>query len=186
MNTGRNRLAEPQITRNGRTPFATGCDQFGRNGFTVTGNIQQPLEALGHTGIAPGMLQQKTDDLRQTAVDPFEITFEAKIIGAVQLTDACGVAAAAQILQQEGVIEFPACALVQLQLIRQMHADPAAAHAMSRRLTLGHVQRVRQCTDQLGKTHTGAVVQLPTFHILSRDEACRSLYADTQRLHQLV
>ena len=99
MNTGRYRLTETQITRNGRTPFTAGRNQFSGNGFTVAGNIQQPLETFGNTGITPGMLQQKPDHLRQATVNPFKVTLEAKIIRAIQLTDTRGIAAAAQVFQ---------------------------------------------------------------------------------------
>ena len=53
------------------------------------------------------MTEDELRDLRQAAVDPLEVALEREVVGHVQLADARRVAAAAQVFQEQRVIELP-------------------------------------------------------------------------------
>ena len=101
-------------------------------------------EALGEAGFQSRVRQHETQRLRQTAVDILEVVFEGEVVGQIELADARGVAAAAEVLEQQRVIEFPQFVIGEAGLAADMDADPAAAHAMTGGLALGHVERVTE------------------------------------------
>ncbi|WP_304941565.1 hypothetical protein [Marinobacterium rhizophilum] len=86
--------------------------------------------------------------LGQAAVDCFEVVLEAQVVGGIKLADARGIAAAPQVLQQQGVIQLPLIGLRHANLTSDMHANPAAAHAVAPGLTLGHIQGMAEGAEE--------------------------------------
>ena len=97
----------------------------------------------------PGMREDEAQHLGKAVADALEVPFEVEIVGQIQLAYARGVAAAAEILQEQRIEERRLVGLRQADLLSDVDADPAAAHAMPRRLALGHVERVAERAEQL-------------------------------------
>jgi len=95
--------------------------------------------------------QHEAERLRKAAVDLLEVVLEGQIVGQIELADARRIAAAAEIFEQQRVVQLPDPALVEADFLADLHADPAAADAMTLRLPLGQVQRVAERTEQFGQ-----------------------------------
>jgi hypothetical protein len=80
--------------------------------------------------------QHETQGLRQAAADGLGVTFEGEVVGQIELTDTRGIAAAAQILHQQCVIQLTDLAFRLADLAPDVNADPASADAMALRLPL--------------------------------------------------
>ncbi len=106
------------------------------------------------------MAKDETQRLREAAVDLLEIVFEGQIVGQVELADARRIAAAAEILEQQGVVELRQIGFRRGRFAADMHSDPAAANAVAGRLALGHVQRMAERAQQLGQPNLTDVVFL--------------------------
>lgn len=102
----------------------------------------QRFESVNQAGGRACVTQHKTQHLRQRPIDPLEITLEAQVIGLVELANARGVAAATQVFEKQGVVKLSQLGFTQLKALADVHANPAAAHAVPLRLPLGDVQRV--------------------------------------------
>ncbi len=74
-----------------------------------------------------------------------------QVVGHVELADARRVAAAAEVLQQQRVIELPYFGFAQTDLAADMDADPATADAVPGRLALDHIQCVAERAEQFGQ-----------------------------------
>jgi hypothetical protein len=61
------------------------------------------------------MAQHKAQRLVHAAIDQFKIPFEFKIIDQVKLADARRIAAAAQVFEQQRVIELPYLQFIESQ-----------------------------------------------------------------------
>ena len=86
--------------------MAARLDQFAGDLAAVLEDVDDGAKPFGQAGFQPGMAQHETQRLRQAAVDELEVLLEGEIVGQIQLADARSVAAAAEILQQQRVIEF--------------------------------------------------------------------------------
>ena len=86
-------------------------------------------------------------------VDELAVRLESDVVGAEQLAHAGGRRRAADVLEQERVVEGVAVLGGELQLVREAHADQAGALGLPDRMPLGHVERVRERRDDLGLTH---------------------------------
>ncbi|MNV77327.1 hypothetical protein D3C71_1707390 [compost metagenome] len=95
------------------------------------------------------MRQHESQHLGQAVAHGLEVVLERQIVGQVQLADARGIAAAAQVLEQQGVVQAPELVLGQAQALPQLRAYPAAARAMALGLAFGDVESVAQGRDQL-------------------------------------
>src|SRR4051812_14697208 len=67
------------------------------------------------------------------------------------MANARRVAAATQILQQQGVIKLPDLRIAEADFLPDVDPDPAAAHAMTGRLTLDHIERMAERAEQFGE-----------------------------------
>ena len=108
-------------------------------------------EALGQARLQARVLEDEFEHLRQAVAHRLEALFERQIIRQVELADARGIAAAAQVLQQQGVIQIPQVFIRHAQFASHVHADPATADAMAFWLSLRDVQGLAQGGDQFGK-----------------------------------
>ena len=86
--------------------MAARLDQLARDLAAVLEDVDDGAEPLGEAGFQAGVAEHEAQRLRQAAVDGLEVVLEGEIVGQVQLADARRVAAAAEILQQQRVVEF--------------------------------------------------------------------------------
>ncbi len=93
------------------------------------------------------------DRRRLRPVDELAVRLERDVVGAEQLAHASGGRRAAHVLEQKRVVEGVPGLLVEPQLVRQAHADEAAALGLADGLPLGHVERMRERGDDLGLAH---------------------------------
>ena len=147
----RDRLAEPHLARDIGAALAAGLDQFAGDVAAILEHVDQRAKALGQAGLQSGMGEHEAKRLRQAAIDLLEVMFELDVVGQIELADPRGIAAAAQILEQQRVIQFPQLEFADPDLLTDLRADEAAAHAMPGRLAFGHVERVAERAQQFGE-----------------------------------
>ena len=131
--------------------LAARLDQLARDLAAVLEDVDDGAEAFGEAGFQAGVGEHEAQHLRQAVVDELEVALEREIVGEVELADARRIAGAAEILQQQRVVEVGELGLAEADLPADLHADPAAADAMSGRLPLGDVERVAQRAEQFGE-----------------------------------
>jgi hypothetical protein len=124
--------------------LTAGLHQLARHLAAVLEGAHDGAEALCEPSLQSGMGQHEAERLRQAAVDQLEIALEDPIIGKIELADAGGIAAAADVLQEQGVVEFRQVGIAQADLPADMHSDPAAAHAMPSWLAFGQIERMAE------------------------------------------
>jgi hypothetical protein len=129
-------------------PRWQGGDQIARNLGPVAQDRHHAAEALGQSGVQPGVLEHETQHLRQAVAHQHPVALEVVVVREVELANTRCVAAAAQVFQQQSVVKLPQLLIGQAQLPADVHADPAAAHAMPRRLAFGDVERIAERCDQ--------------------------------------
>ena len=150
-NALRDGFGEPHLARDLGAAMAARFDQFLGDLAAVLEDVDQRAKPLGQSGLHSGMRQDEAQHLRQAAVDGLEVALEGEVVGQIELADARRIAAAAEILQQQRVVELPDLALAQADLAADVDADPAAAHAMPGRLAFDHVQRVAERAEKFGE-----------------------------------
>ncbi len=97
------------------------------------------------------VLRRVAHDLRGLRpVHELAVRLESDVVAAEELAHACGRRRAADVLQQQRVVERVALLGAELQLPRDAHADQAAALGLAHGMALGHVERVRERCDHLG------------------------------------
>jgi hypothetical protein len=99
------------------------------------------------------MGEDEAQDLRKAAVDELEVPFEAQVVRQVEFADPGGVAAAAKILQEQGVIEIGELLVPEIERTADRDAYPAAADAMAGRLALGEVEGAAEGAEDLSETN---------------------------------
>jgi hypothetical protein len=119
----------------------------------IAQNGHDAAEPLGQARFQARVLEHETEHLRQAVAHRLEAALEVEIVRQVQLADAGGIAAAAKVLEQQRVIQFPQLVVVQASGTADMHPDPAAAHAVASGLAFGNVERIAQGANQLGELH---------------------------------
>jgi len=83
-------------------------------------------------------------------------SLELAVVAHVQLEDARRVAAAAEVFQQDRVVQLAQLGRRQTGFAADVQADPAGTHAMSLGLPLGDVERVAERAHQFGQAQGGA------------------------------
>ena len=139
------RLGETHFAGDVGAAMAACLYQLAGDLAAVLEDVDDRAEPFGEAGFQAGMAQHEAQRLRQAAVDELEVLFEGEIIGQIQLADPRRVAAAAEILQQQRVIEFGDLVLAEADFPADFDADTAAPHTMSRRLSLREIERVAEC-----------------------------------------
>ena len=91
-----------------------------------------------------------------SAVDVLGVPFEGQIVGEIQLANVGGVGGAAEILEQQGVIEVIHIPGIELQCIADERAYTCAADAVVGGLPFGQVKRVGQRATDIGKVQCRA------------------------------
>ena len=77
MNTQRHTFRKTQLAGNVGAPGATRLNQFLRNVLAVFQNAAERFEPIHQADLRPGVAQDKAQHLRQAAINPLEIAFEA-------------------------------------------------------------------------------------------------------------
>lgn len=95
------------------------------------------------------MAEHEAQHLAETAVDQLEVALEGQIVGHVELADPGCIAAAAEILEQQRVVELLQFVIGHADLAADMGADVADADAVAGRLALGQVERLAQRLDDV-------------------------------------
>lgn len=115
-----------------------------RNVMTVDRN------KAGHDGMCnPALSPVCASTKRRACSRPQSIglkSFEGQIIGEVESADARRIAAAAEVLGQQSVVELR---LPEADLPADLGTDPAAADAMAFRLPFGHVEGMAERAQEL-------------------------------------
>ena len=104
----------------------------------------QRARARGEAGTHAGVAEHEAQRLRQAAVDLLDVAFEGDVVGEIELADTRRVAAAAEVLQQQRIVELPDLGFAETDLAADVDADPAAAHAMAGRLAFHQIQRIAE------------------------------------------
>ena len=123
--------------------MAARLDQLARDLAAVLEDVDDGAKALGEAGLQAGMAQDEAQRLRQAAVDELEVPFEGEIVGQVELADARRIAAAAEILQEQRVIEVGELGLAK-PISRPISCRSSAAHAVAGGLALGDIERMAE------------------------------------------
>jgi len=131
--------------------LAARLDQLLRDLRAVAQDVDDRAQPLRQTGVQAGVREDEAQHLRQAVAGGLEVAFEAQVVAEVELADARGIAAAAQVLEQQGVVQLPALARAQTDDAGHVHADPAAAHAVALGLALGQVECVAEGADDFGQ-----------------------------------
>ncbi len=100
------RFREAHAGGNLGTAMASRLDQLAGDFTAVLENIDDGAKALGEAGFKARMTKNEAQGLRQAAVDQLEVALEADVVGQIELTDAGGIAGAAEVLEQQRVIEI--------------------------------------------------------------------------------
>lgn len=111
--------------------------ELARDLAPVLEDIDDCAKSLSKTCFQAGVTQHEAQRLRQTAVDELEVLLKGEIVGKIQFADAGRVAAAAEILHEESVVELCELVLIEADFLADFDADTAASRAMTRRLTFG-------------------------------------------------
>ena len=151
VDTLRHGFRKAQQTGDVGAALAARGDQVLRNLRPVAQNRHHGAEAFGQPRLQARVLEDEFQHLRQAVAHRLEALLERQIVRQVQLADARRIAAAAQILEQQGVVQIPQVFIGHAQFASHMHADPAAADAMAFRLPFRDVERLAQGADQFGK-----------------------------------
>lgn len=80
--------------------MTTGLDQFVGNLVAVAKDMKQAAKTSQQIRLQAGVAQHKVDYLGEGAIHQFEIAFEVKIVGEIELADTGSIAAAPKILKQ--------------------------------------------------------------------------------------
>src|SRR6185437_2227838 len=144
-------LRKAHLARDFGATVATRFHQLLSDLSPILENVDKGAKAFSKPGIHAGVREHKPQHLWQAAIDRHEIAFECDVVGHIELTNARGVAAAADVLHQQGVIELPDLGLRKSELTRNVDSDPATADTMTRWLTVHHIERMSECTKQLGE-----------------------------------
>ena len=151
VDAGRHAFRKTQQARNVGAALAARGDQVLGDLRPVAQYRHHGAEALGQPRFQAGVLEHEFQYLRQAVTHCLEILLERQVVRQIQLADARRIAAAAQVFQQQGVIQIPQVIVAHADLAAHMHADPAAADAMPFRLALGDVERLAEGGDQFGQ-----------------------------------
>ena len=97
-----------------------------RDLLAVAQDVDDAAQAVGQAGVQAGVAEDEAQHLRQPVADGLEVALEGEVVGEVELADARRVAAAAEVLQQQHVVELAQGRHVEADLRADVHADPAA------------------------------------------------------------
>ena len=150
------RIREPQRARDVGAARAARDDQFLRNRIPVAQDVADRRGALPQRRALRGLAEHEVQRRREAGADRLVALLERSIVGVVELADARGIAAAAKVLEQQGVIESPRSAWRQADRAADLHPDPAGADAMAGGLTFGEVERIAERRDDLGPAGGGS------------------------------
>ena len=71
----------------------------------VDGDVDDGAEAFGEAGLHAGVVEDEAEDIGEAGVDELEVAFDADVVGEIELADARGVGRAADVLEQQRVVE---------------------------------------------------------------------------------
>jgi hypothetical protein len=134
------------------TAMAARLDEVALDIAAVHRQVQDRLQPGREARLHRGVGDDEAQHLRQAVVEQLGVALEVVIVGDVELADPRGIAAAAEIFQEQRVVEVGELRHGQAEHLADMHADPAAAHAVTDGLAVGHVQRVAERADDLGQS----------------------------------
>jgi hypothetical protein len=90
-------------------------------------------------------------------VDSLEVGLYEPVVCSIELPEARGVAAAARILEQQGVIEVRSFLPAKVEGRSEAHSDQAGPKTVTRRLSFRKVEGKADGPDHLGKMHRGPI-----------------------------
>ena len=170
------RVGKPHAARDVGAAMTAGLDQLAADLATVAQDADDGPDAFAQPRFEPGTGEHEPERGRQAVIDGLEVAFEGDVVREIELADPRRVAGAAEILQEQRVVEVRERLTLHPQLRPDPHADPAAAHAMPLRLALGHVERVAERAQKLRETD----VPRPGTARVERDVAMM-VHADSPR-----
>ncbi len=106
-------------------------------------------------GAARGMRENESQGGPETGGDRLPVGLEGEVVGPVEFVDPCRIAAAAEVLEQRGVIDRRAVLFRQPDPAGQLACDVAGADRMALRLSFGQVERIGEGCDDLRPADRG-------------------------------
>ena len=146
-------VTEAQSPRDFRTARAARLDQLVGDLDAVAQDVRDAAQPAGKTGIQAGVTEHEAEHVGQSVAHGLVVAPEGEIVGQVELADARGVAAAAEVLEQQRVVEIAQGGDIQADRLADVHADPAHADAVAFRLTFGQVERMAERAHELREPH---------------------------------
>lgn len=154
-NTLRHGFGKTHFAGNLGAAIATRFHQFLGDLAAVLEDVDERAKPFRESSSHSRMGQHEAKDLRQAAVHRLEVVLEGDVVGHVELAKPCGIAAAAEILQQQRVIQLPDFRGIEPNLPADVDSNPAAARAVSGGLSLHHIQRMTERTENLSQLDFG-------------------------------
>jgi len=183
-NAHRHRVREAQPARNVGPALAARLGQFVRDLRAVAHDVEHRAQPLRDAHSQSGVRETKCSICGRLKPTVLKSCLNCKVVGQVELADARGVAAAAQVLEQQGVVQRPQVLLAQADGLADMHAEPAAARAMTLGLPFGDGQCMTERADQLrqaqrtnwrGGKRPGCSAGIESFHVPAFGSPARDL-----------
>jgi hypothetical protein len=153
LDAGGDRLRKMHPARDVSAALTACFDQLFGDLASILENPDDRSEAFRQAGAETRMREDEAERLRQTIVDLLEIALEGKIVGQIELANARGVAAAAEVLQKKDIIEVVQIRFGESQFPADMDSNPTAPHTMAGGLTLGEVERMAKRAKEFRKAY---------------------------------
>lgn len=155
VDAARDAFAEADPGCDAGAALAARLHEFVRQCVGVARDVQKASSTPAEPLADAGMAQQKPNDLRAALlVDGFEAVFDRAFVAAIELPEPLGVAAAAGILEKDRVVEIDETIRAEPEPPADLHADPAAAQAVTRGMPFGQVEREAERADQFREPET--------------------------------
>ena len=151
----RHRRREMQRAGDVGTAGAARKDQFLRDRIAILEDRADRGGAAMQRRGGGGARGDEVDGRGEAGANRLVALLEGEIVGLIQFADPRGIAAAAEILEQQGIIEIVAILRRQAERATDVAADPAGADAMAGRLSLGQVERIAERRHQLRQSDGG-------------------------------
>ena len=145
----RDRLGEAHLSRDIGAAMAPCLDELAGDLAALEEYVHDGAEAFCKAGLQPRVRKHEAQGFRKAAVDRFDVALERHVISEEQLADARSIAAAAKVLQQNGVVQLRSLCIIETNFFADVQRDPAAADAVAGGLALDHVERMAERTENL-------------------------------------
>ena len=142
---------EAQPPRDVGAARAAGQDQLLRDRVAIFQDIADRRGAAAERRRRCGFRKNEVERGGEAGADGLETLLERAVVGFVERANPRRVARAAEVLEEQGVVEIVALARGEAQRDADLAADVAATDAMAGGLAFGDIERIAERADQLGE-----------------------------------